>query len=157
MAAIAPSLTDGYLESEIATAGLKIQFNPDVIYRLNAAVMEGFKLVPRRGLEVGGLLLGRVDAGTVVVDDFAPVASEHQHGPSWLLSEKDKEQLADALSKANDPDKPTRVVGMYRSQTRAGFAPSEEDIAVFKEHGGSIFLLVKPEGIGRSSALFAAG
>jgi hypothetical protein len=160
MTAIAPPLTGSYFESDIPDAGLKIQLNQDVIGRLAAAVMEGFKMVPRRGLEVGGLLLGHTEPGCVIVDEFEPIESEHQRGPSWLLSDKDRQQLAEAASGANDPAKDTRVVGLYRSQTRAGFAPSEEDIALMHElcpEGECVFLLVKPEGIGRSSALFAAG
>src|SRR5579884_1900460 len=113
MSAIAPPLAGSYLESDIPDAGLKIQLNQDLIGRMAAAVMEGFKMVPRRGLEVGGLLLGHTEPGCVVIDEFEPIESEHQRGPSWLLSDKDRQQLAEAASGANDPAKDTRVVGLY--------------------------------------------
>jgi hypothetical protein len=160
MAAIALPSTGEYFACDIPDSGLAIQINPDVIARIGAAVMEGFKLVPRRGLEVGGVLLGSAEAGCIIVEDFTPVASEHQRGPSWVLSDKDRQSLGEAVSGANDAEKDTRVVGLYRSQTRTGFEPSEEDIALTEEYSGAgarVFLLVKPEGIGRSSALVAAG
>jgi hypothetical protein len=149
----------GYFECYIPNENVRIQFNQDAMDRLGAVVMEGFKAVPRRGLEVGGLLMGRVENDCVIVEDIEAVDSEHQRGPSWLLSEKDKRLLSAAVARVNNDDTSgMRVVGFYRSQTRAGFAPAEEDVALMEEHGdGRVFLLVKPEAGWRSTALFAAG
>jgi hypothetical protein len=160
MSAITPLAGVCYLESGIPDADLKVQLNADVVNQLNAAVVEGFKLVPRRGLEVGGLLLGRVEHGCVIVEDFEAVDSEHRRGPSWLLSDNDRKLLAEAVARANAADRVTRVVGLYRSQTRAGFAPAEEDVALMSEHcvdARRVFLLVKPDAIGSSTAMFRAG
>src|SRR5437773_3503301 len=98
---------------------LAVRLNLDVVDRLATAVMEGFKAVPRRGLEVGGLLLGRIEADWVVVDDFAPIPSEHQYGPSWLLSGKDKKLLAGETSRLQAAADGLRVVGLCRSHTRS--------------------------------------
>jgi hypothetical protein len=159
MSAIARPMAAGYFECDIPNENVRIQFNPEAMERLGAAVMEGFKAVPRRGLEVGGLLVGRVENDCVIVEDIEAVDSEHQRGPSWLLSEKDKRRLSVAVARVNNDDTSgRRVVGFYRSQTRAGFAPTEEDVALMEEHGGGrVFLLVKPEAGWRSTALFAAG
>ena len=69
MSAIARPLAGRYFETGIPGADLKIQLSLDVIVRLGLGVMEGFKLVPRRGLEVGGLLLGRVEQDCVIIDE----------------------------------------------------------------------------------------
>src|SRR5262249_12146875 len=88
-------------------------------------------------------------------------ASEHKHGPSWLLSDKDREALAEAAGLANQNPDGTAVVGMYRSQTRAGAAPAPEDEALLEQFaacGARMFLLVKPEaGQPSTVRLFEAG
>jgi TonB family protein len=150
-----------YLESRIADTTLTVKLSVSVIERLSVAVMDGFKAVPRRGLEVGGLLLGRIEGDCVLVDDFSPVACEHVHGPSWLLSEKEKAFLADEISRVNAEQAGPRVLGMYRSHTREGIAPSAEDQALMREYcagDAAVFLLVKPDagGLG-TAAWFAAG
>ena len=150
----------GFFECIVPDANVKILLSLEAIDRLAAAAMEGFKAVPRRGLEVGGLLLGRVEGDCVVVEDIEAVDSEHQRGPSWLLSEKDKQLLSATIARVNDDANGLRLVGLYRSQTRAGFAPADEDVTLMREYSSGdrpVFLLVKPEAVGRSTALFAAG
>src|SRR5690242_15951529 len=98
MSAIARPMAAGYFECYIPNENVRIQFNQDAMDRLGAVVMEGFKAVPRRGLEVGGLLMGRVENDCVIVEDIEAVDSEHQRGPSWLLSEKDKRLLSAAVA-----------------------------------------------------------
>src|SRR3954454_23947729 len=50
-----------------------------------------------RGLEVGGLLLGRTRRKgrrpVVVIDDLEPVDCEHVAGPSYMLSTADRRSL----------------------------------------------------------------
>jgi hypothetical protein len=65
-------------------------------------VMQGFGSVPKRGAEVGGLLLGTVAPGKpalVHIHDFVPVTSEHARGPSYLLSPSDEARLVAALER----------------------------------------------------------
>ena len=71
MKAVDRSLSS-YVECCIADADLKVKLNLEIIPRLSAAVIEGFKAVPRRGLEVGGLLLGTIENECVIVDEFVP-------------------------------------------------------------------------------------
>ncbi len=130
---------------------LTVRLAYSVIERLHVDVMQGFGLVPRRGAEVGGLLLGNIvqDGGTeVVIDDYAPVACEHRHGPSFSLSGDDRRMFAAAVEKWRRQDSPQRyVVGCYRSNTRTEFCLSDEDRALCDEFipGDScVFLLIKP-------------
>jgi TonB family protein len=150
-----------YHENRIPQTEIRVWLNSEVLDHLSADVMEGFKAVPRRGLEVGGLLVGRTAGDEIVIDQVIAIASEHRHGPSWLLSEKDREALTEAATEANQNPDGTRVVGLYRSQTRAGTSPAAEDEALLQEctgFGARIFLLIKPEA-GQPSAgrLFATG
>ena len=96
---MAPTVQDGWLVWEVPGKPVSVRLSLDVVSRLGMAVQEGFKALPRRGLEIGGLLIGTArDAGnlTVVeVDDFEPVESEHATGPSYVLSDADRRLLKD--------------------------------------------------------------
>src|ERR1051326_9515174 len=88
-AGIASSVRDGWVVWEVPGKPVSVRLSPDVVGRLGLAVREGFRALPRRGLETGGLLLGvkREAANQVVVEikDFEPIESEHAAGPSYLL------------------------------------------------------------------------
>ena len=115
------------------------------------AVREGFKALPRRGLETGGLLIGRRrQAGNQVVidiDDFEPVESEHVTGPSYVLSDADLRLLETKIAAREAAS----IVGFYRSHTRSGFAITEEDAVLFSTYfpvESDVFLLLKSNDFG---------
>ncbi len=123
----------------------------DVIDRLSAEVMRGFGLVPRRGAEVGGILLGAAEEGerpVVRIDDFVPVPCEHLRGPSYLLSESDLAQMDGELAKyAPSPEKRLHVVGYYRGNTRDQMQLGVEDLELLDSRFTSptaVCLLVRP-------------
>jgi TonB family protein len=147
------------LENRIPDTNLCVGLKMDVIERLGAEGLGGFQAIRRRGLEIGGLLLGRIEPDRIIVEDRVAFACEHRNGPSYLLSEKDKEALAAAVARANTAPDEKRVVGLYRSHTRAETDPDEEDIALTREHcPDGIFLLIKPEPFNPgTAALYTAG
>ncbi len=106
--------------------------------------VEAWKSVPRRGVEIGGLLLGRIAAGgqTITIEDFTPVECEHRSGPFYRLSENDRKRF-DETFRAH-----THAVGIYRTQTRAEcLSLDEDDASLFEQyfHGKEgVFLLVQP-------------
>ena len=124
----------------------------DVVDRLNHEAMRGLGALPRRGAEVGGVLLGRVDnsAGErlVYVEDCEPVPCEYHFGPSYHLSGKDVEVLQQAVERwMPGPDRRISVVGFYRSHTRKDLFLDESDLAVCSSHfsdPSSVFLVIKP-------------
>lgn len=131
----------------------KVTINLDygVVDRLLLEAMRGFGAIPRRGAEVGGILLGSAETGekTVVrVEDFEPVLCEHRRGPSFLLSDADTTRFEEALSRHRySPEKRIYAVGCYRSNTREGMALSPEDLKHFDGYfpdPSAVFLLVKP-------------
>ncbi len=110
-------------------------------------VRVAFKRVPRRGLEVGGILLGRADrrhdTTTFWLEGFESIESEHRSGPSYVLSEPDFVILKEALTK-----KGAASIGIFRSQTRSQQLQLEEaDGKLFEKcfaGGEALFLLACP-------------
>ena len=75
------------------------------------------RMLPGRGLEVGGLLVGpKVDGGRVVVDRFIPLPIEYRYGPSFQLSVADLARIAQVMETIQLHPSQT-IVGFYRSRT----------------------------------------
>ncbi|MBI4890538.1 MAG: hypothetical protein HY821_07925 [Acidobacteria bacterium] len=130
---------------------LSLYIDFDVVDRLGFEIMRGFGQVPRRGAEVGGILLGSAEATgrTVIrIEDFVPVACEHARGPSYILSPADRKTFEETLERwAPAPDKRIYAIGYYRSNTRDSIQLEQEDIdlvdSLFPEMTAAC-LLVKP-------------
>ncbi len=127
-----------------------------IVDKLLIEIMKGFGSVPRRGAEVGGLLLGTsedIDGKVnITVREFQPVVCEHAGGPSFTLSEKDMQGFVSAVEEQRDG---LQVVGQYRSHTREGLGMSNDDIHMMDQHlpgDAKILLLVKPFATRVSSA-----
>jgi hypothetical protein len=124
----------------------------DVIDGMNVEVMRGFGAVRRRGAEVGGLLVGRIEPTSthvlVVIEDFEPIPCEYAYGPSYVLSPNDLQGLRKGLGQL-DPSSGGQLytVGFYRSHTREGLALDDQDLRFFREYFTDplhVMLLVKP-------------
>ncbi|MCC6857794.1 MAG: hypothetical protein IT158_04500 [Bryobacterales bacterium] len=136
---------------DVPSTPVTVYFHYDVIDRLNEEMMRGFGALPRRGAEVGGILLGRVEAGVrnnIVIEGFDPIPCRHQTGPSFQLTEGDMPVLRERLEhwRAAGPGQPS-VVGFYRTHTRKDFAMDEVDqdlCSTFFPEPSNLFLLVRP-------------
>jgi len=124
---------------------IMVQVSLDLIERLGAAVQQGLGTGPR-GIEIGGILLGRTLPGfgrAVLIEDFEPAPCEHLRGASYTLSPKDRRVLGTRLAR-----RPARqVVGYFRSHTRPGMYLDRDDFAVFSQYfpdAWQVFLLVSP-------------
>ncbi|MBK5292211.1 MAG: hypothetical protein JJE04_11100 [Acidobacteriia bacterium] len=141
----------GY-EWAVAGKPVVVHLDLDVVDRMSREMMRGFGVVPRRGVEVGGILLGSIDPGStqavVRIEDFEPVACSHSRGASYLLSEEEQRQFEEGLARWQAADgRRTYAVGYYRSHTRQGLGLSEEDLDIYKRcfsDAASVALLVKP-------------
>jgi len=134
---------------KLTRPGSTIRIDLLVIEDLGVATIEGLKAVPKRGLEIGGILLGRLDAeqSAILIEDFEPVDSEHLHGPSWLLSPKDQSAFHRALNHLRGRSSQLQPVGFYRSQTRDGLSFNDQDNALVREMFNgepALCMLVKP-------------
>jgi hypothetical protein len=125
--------------------------------RLGSESWMAFKSVPHRGLEIGGILLGRKicdsDTTTFKIDGFEAVESEHRSGPSYVLSESDWRSLQAALAKNGEAG-----IGIFRSNTRRSERPGlqELDIDLFQrcfDLSDALFLMLEPAS--RAAAIFS--
>lgn len=136
---------------EPAGKPISVRLSLDVVDRMQQEVMKGYGAVPKRGAEVGGILLGRssvADKTIVTIDDFVLVPIEYKRSPSYLLSEEDARAFEAALSGAkNSPDPLLRPIGYFRSHTRDGVGLSSEDFAILDLHfpePDAVVLVIRP-------------
>ena len=84
---------------------------------LRRRVIEAWMTPPRRGTEIGGLLLGRfppAEPGGLQVEAFEEVPCEHRYGPLYILSADDRNCLAEAVRR-HRPEGSPMVVGFFHS------------------------------------------
>lgn len=130
---------------------IAVRLSLDVVDRMQQEVMRGFGAVPKRGAEVGGVLLGRTACGekaVVTIDDFEIVPIEYKRSPSYLLSEADAQAFDAAVKRARENPNPLlHPVGYFRSHTREGTGLGPEDTEIFQKHfpePEAVALIVKP-------------
>jgi hypothetical protein len=145
----------GYHVWEVPGQPVIVQIRLDVVDRLAAEVMRGFGAVPKRGAEVGGVLIGtrrgtaRPDAPAIVrVDDFEAVPCEYRRGPSYLFTEEDGRDFEDCWNRLQPGTTPSAyAVGYFRSHTRDGFSLEGEDLELLDQFfpgPTAVALLIKP-------------
>lgn len=127
---------------------------PPVVIRRQAVegiqqeINEAFAALPHRGLETGGILLGRREQDRIVVEDFEPVPSEHRYGPSYRFSDVDCKLLQETVDWFRGGAQPgLAVLGRYRSHLLREVELSREDEDIMRAYFGSdedVVLLVKP-------------
>ena len=142
---------------------VSIHLNLANVHALTASAGAGLGTLPRRGLEVGGLLLGRIvnpNPGQYIVsiEKTEPVEIEHVRGPSYILSSADREELFRHLRKyGKKSSKGPEVVGFYRSHTRPGLYLDEYDYDLMRSyfaHPSLVALLLRPVHDGPAKAGF---
>ncbi len=132
---------------EVADKPIAILFSLDLMDRMEREVLESFKAVTKRGSEIGGVLGGRVVAGsqpTVIIERFEAVECDYSRGPLYLLSDEDKGRMTEALKRVSASGS---IAGFFRSNTRRELVLDEEDQSVAKEFfsdPSNVFLLVRP-------------
>ena len=141
-----------YFRWEITGRPIVVKLGMGFVDRLLPEVMRGFGAMPRRGVEMGGILLGSIDRSgdrpVVVVEDFEPVPSRHSRGATYLLSDEEIDRFKEIVAKwAYSEGKQTFAVGYYRSHTREGLGLADDDLTLFNEmfpDPQAICLLIKP-------------
>lgn len=140
---------------------VEIRLDLDVVERISQDVLRGFSALPKRGAEVGGILLGELLADgnrtVVVIRDAETVPIEYKYGPSYLLSGGDAEAFDLACAKYESEESPVRPVGFFRSHTREGLSPAPEDLdlcANFFPDPSEVLLLIRPHATKPSVAGF---
>ena len=146
---------------EVAGKPISIELELGVVDTLGAEIVRAVGAVPRRGIEVGGILLGNVEPGdpTVVhIRDFEAVPIEYMHGPSYVASDTDFAKFAETVRRSRSSDAaPLNAVGYYRSHTRDGLSLAPEDVKLFSElfpDPYAVILIVHPSMLHASTAGF---
>jgi TonB family protein len=144
----------------------RVTLNPSLIRELRKSAIEAFLAIPRRGIELGGLLFGQVRMDSAVdgrsetavfeVAAFEDIPCEHRFGPSYTLDDLDRNQLAERLARHQRDGSPP-VVGFYRSYTgreaRLDLA-DQELIRTFFPHRRFACLLLQPLSMEKCAAGF---
>jgi hypothetical protein len=137
----------GYFVWQVPGQPVVVHLSVDVVDRMGADILRGFGAVPKRGAEVGGILIGTIERGdvsTVRITDFEPVPCTYARGPSYLLTDAERVYFDEVCQRRG-----TEIVGYYRSHTRDGLALQPEDIQLLDRHfslPAQVALLVKPFG-----------
>jgi hypothetical protein len=151
----------GYFVWEHPGRPFAVHVHLDVVDRLGAEVMRGFGAIPKRGAEVGGVLLGSIEPGepTIVrVEDFELVPCSYERGPSYLLNDLERTRFASAVARwESGAEGAVRPVGFFRSHTRDGMSLAPEDAALLDElfpAAEQVALLIRPFAAKASQAGF---
>jgi hypothetical protein len=130
---------------ELSGEEWRVVVRAPAVQDLRRLSIEGFVALPRRGMEVGGILFGKVHAGEIRIEGFEEVDCEHKYGPSYALSKSDRTQLNELLEARRGGRLP--VLGFFRSFTSRDPVIEEADEAFVREHfpeGEFLFLLLQP-------------
>jgi hypothetical protein len=129
---------------EYSPDGRRVLFAESLVFRLRHLVIEGFTSLPRRGLEVGGILIGSEQGSDLQIDDFQEAPCEHQFGPSYAMNGTDRENLTALLAQ---PRETGRVIGFFQSFTGREPLIEQADEILFGEQfprGDFLFLRLQP-------------
>jgi hypothetical protein len=145
------SKSDGELITAGCNAGLcdGVRYDAATLREVRRVALDRFLSIPRGGLEVGGLLFGRVKDNSVEILAAEDFSIEYLTGPSFVLSERDEATLAERLQQ-NGPEfggAPLNVVGWWHSHTRTDVKITAEDIRVHRKffpQPEQLALIIKP-------------
>ena len=141
-----------YFDWEPEGSPISIHMHLDAMDGIARDVLEGFGTLPRRGLEVGGLLLGRVMGGsrpTTWIERYQPIVCAHRFGPQFILDSHDTKALENAAARIFEGGE-LSVVGFYRSHTRLGFQLEASDFDLIRRYfsdPSDLILLIKPQSL----------
>lgn len=142
---------------EFPTQSVVLRITEDVVDRLEKEAIDSFKSITKRGSEIGGLLLGRIDLSesAVTITDYELFECGYTRGPLYLLSDQERRRLELAVRRQKGQEQ--TVVGYFRSNTRKDLTFDEDDGAVTEDlfsGNEKAVLLIKPFSMKPSTATF---
>jgi hypothetical protein len=123
---------------------LAIYCAPGVLTGLEILATDGLLAMPRTGLGIGGLLLGRQSGERLEILRSVAIPCSHAMGPSFVLT---PEEIAEVKASENAVDGECALVGWYCSKPNGRMALSESDEALFDAlcgERGQVALLIRP-------------
>lgn len=128
----------------------KITYSLGAFHEIDFVVNEGFRRIPHGGIEMGGLLFGRLTENGVRVETFRPIECEHASGPSFNLSDRDVANLERQIATADSEPELSglEVVGWFIAHTRGPLKLTDKETQLFERLFAGpekLTVLVKPE------------
>jgi hypothetical protein len=133
-----------------------VAFARGIVEGLRGRALEAFRSVPKRGAEIGGLILGRVlrtKPFLARVTGFEEIPCPYRFGPSYVLADEDLPALETALRQ----ERPDPVIGFFRSYASREMLLDEADRNLLNRYSPderSIFLLLQPKASASCAAAF---
>jgi hypothetical protein len=134
---------------------LAIYCAPGVLTGLEILATDGLLAMPRTGLGIGGLLLGRQSGERLEILRTVAIPCSHAMGPSFVLT---AEEIAEVKASENGVDGECALVGWYCSKPNGRMVLSESDEALFDAlcgERGQVALLIRPSLGSVTLAMFA--
>jgi proteasome lid subunit RPN8/RPN11 len=116
---------------QVMQSPFSIRYSRRTLEDIRLAVVDAFFSLPRGGVEVGGMLVGKRREQEIEIADYVPIDCEHAFGPSFTLSQRDVERLREALQTIREKSG-QEVVGWYHSHNRSGILLSESDLEIHR-------------------------
>lgn len=128
----------------------KITYSLGAFHEIDFLVNEGFRRIPHGGIEMGGLLFGRITEDGLRVETFRPIECEHASGPSFNLSDRDIANLERQIATADSEPELSglEVVGWFIAHTRGPLKLTDKETQLFDRLFAGpekLTVLVKPE------------
>lgn len=108
-----------------------VDYTAEAMKQIRDHVIVGFHRLAKRGIECGGVLYGRREGRKVMVTQIREIICEYKTGPSFVLSDRDKQRLSEQL--ANTPAELSGLipVGFYISHTKDDIYATDRDLAIY--------------------------
>jgi hypothetical protein len=129
-----------------------IEFDTDRLDEIRLAVVDAFYAVPRGGLEIGGVLYGKVNQRNLLICDYRRIGTEYLTGPSFRLSDRDQAGLWALLTETRFKDPDIQPLGWFVSRTRSGIELRERDLDIYQRffpEPQHVVLVLKPDSRGK--------
>jgi hypothetical protein len=139
-----------YFHWEPEGAAVSIHMHLGAIEGMARDILERLSRRPKPNVEVGGLLLGRMQPGDraeVWIERYQRIPCAHTFGPKFVLDRDDMEGLEKAATSVLASGDLT-VMGFYRSHARTGFQLEESDFELIRRYfsdPADLILLIKAQ------------
>jgi proteasome lid subunit RPN8/RPN11 len=113
---------------------VRIYCGPGVLTDLEMSASDGLLAMPRTGLGIGGLLLGRRENGRIEILKVVDILCSHAMGPSFVLTPEEIEATLELQSEPKGEDTVEddyTLVGWYCSKPNGRIGLSENDRTLF--------------------------
>ncbi len=124
-----------------------IEYPLDLMSRIRDHVIVGFHRLAKRGIECGGILYGLREGRRVTISQIREIRCEYKSGPSFVLSETDREALTQQLEGPDADVAGLSPVGFYVSHTKDDICATERDLAIYNQFFSDpwqVMLILRP-------------